>query len=102
GVEVAVISIVVEIETSSETESSSEIDGVELSVEEATSMTVESEGECLWDVANGRLVVLRFQTETSTETTEIESVDSDEGVYGLEYTTVSEIESSVELTVEPR
>lgn len=102
GVEVAAISIVVEIETSSETESSSEIDGVELSVAEAMSMAVESEGECLWDVETGRLVALRFTTETSTETTEVESVDSDEGVYGLEYTTVAQMESSVELTVEAR
>ncbi|MEM1451331.1 MAG: hypothetical protein AAF957_23890 [Planctomycetota bacterium] len=102
GVEVAVISIVVEIESTSETESSAEFDGVEVSAEEDTTMTIESEGECLWDVESGRLVSLRFTTETTIDSTSVESAESDEGTYGMEYSSVVRMESNVEVTVESR
>ena len=81
---------------------SAEFAGVVVSAEEDTTMTIESEGECLWDVESGRLVSLRFTTETTIDSASVESAESDEGTYGMEYSSVVRMESNVEVTVESR
>lgn len=102
GVEVAVISIAVEISCGSEGERTDSFDDEEVTTVETIDMEYEGEGTCLWLVDEHRPLSITFELEARDTTVSTDTVEGDGETYAIETTVVTDTKSSIEYRFEER